>query len=70
MLDTVKELIDEISNESEDFETLFSKYVMEMQDTNIDQEISYMLKHNVISVDMIDRSIHSISEDMVNWYGK
>lgn len=70
MLDTVKDLIDEISNESEDFETLFSKYVMEMQDTNIDQEISYMLKHNVISVDMIDRSIHSISEDMVNWYGK
>lgn len=70
MLDTVKDLIDEISNESENFETLFSKYVMEMQDTNIDQEISYMLKHNVISVDMIDRSIHSISEDMVNWYGK
>ena len=70
MLDTVKDLIDEISNESEDFETLFSKYVMELQDTNIDEEISYMLKHNVISVDMIDRSIHSISEDMVNWYGK
>lgn len=49
-----------IQNEISDntpFEIYYQNYVMKIQDDNIDTEISYMLHHNIVSVELVDRAI-------------
>lgn len=57
MLATVKADIAQEKLDTTPFGVFFNQYVMQVQDTNIDQELAYMLKNNVVSVDMIDRAI-------------
>lgn len=57
MLATVRADIAREKLDTTPFGVFFNQYVMQVQDTNIDQELAYMLKNNVVSVDMIDRAI-------------
>lgn len=39
------------------FESYFLQYVMDIQDQSINNEISYMITHNVVSPKLVDRAI-------------
>lgn len=57
MLNNLSKMLQDVMNDNTSFNTLFQSYVMEVQDSNISQEFSYMLRHNEVSVHMIDRAI-------------
>lgn len=59
MLENIRKIIQEAADDCCTFEQHFTQYVMNVQDTCIDLELSYMLTHNVLSVDLIDRAITS-----------
>ena len=64
MLETIRDSIQK-TNRMESFNSYFLQYVMDIQDSNIDKEMSYMLSHNVVSIDMIDRAILKDLESLV-----
>lgn len=57
MLATIKQSICEVQADTSSFQQYFTNYVMEVQDRNIDQELAYMLTHNVVDVQFVDRAI-------------
>lgn len=57
MLDMIKSEIEELQKDTTPFDVVFQKYVMEVQDANIDEEFSYMLLNNVVSIELLDRAI-------------
>ena len=57
MLDTIKQTIKEVPFIS--FEEYFLRYVMKMQDDNIDNEVSFLLRNNFLSTLSLDRLINS-----------
>lgn len=57
MLNNLSKMLQDVMNDNTSFNTVFQSYVMEVQDSNISQEFSYMLIHNEVSVHMIDRAI-------------
>ena len=63
MLEIVRSTIENLP--ISDFGQYFAGYCMEIQDTNIDLELSYMLSHNVIDVCMIDRAITDTFERLM-----
>lgn len=64
MLETIRDSIQK-TNRMESFNAYFLQYVMDIQDSNIDKEMSYMLSYNVVSIDMIDRAILKDLESLV-----
>lgn len=64
MLETIRDSIQKM-HRMESFNSYFLQYVMDIQDSNIDKEMSYMLSHNVVSIDMIDRAILKDLESLV-----
>lgn len=57
MLATVKhDIAEELSNEST-FNEFFQNYIMDVQDRNIDMELAYMLRNNIVSVELVDRAV-------------
>lgn len=57
MLETIQTIINNELKNTIPFNLFFESYVMDVQDSMIDQEISYMLSHNIISVSLLDRAI-------------
>lgn len=57
MLATIKRSISEVQADTSSFQQYFTNYVMDVQDRNIDQELAYMLTHNVVDVQFVDRAI-------------
>lgn len=55
MFETIRQDMRNLGNKT--FHEHFVEYVMRVQDSNIDRELSYMLSHNVVTVDLIDRAI-------------
>lgn len=55
MLETIKNCVDNL--EDVPFDKYFLMYVMEVQDSMIAEELSYMLKYNVVDVNLVDRAI-------------
>jgi len=53
MLETMKQTI--INLPSITFEQYFTEYVMQIQDTNIDNEVSFLLRNNFLSSLDIDK---------------
>lgn len=56
MLETVKATIQNVPFIS--FEEHFTNYVMYMQDVNIDNEVTFLLRNNVLTPLAIDRLIN------------
>ena len=57
MLETVKHTIKNIPFIT--FEEYFIQYVMQMQDTNIDDEVTFVMRNNSLSTLSVDRLIHN-----------
>ncbi len=57
MLATIKQCISDLQIDTSSFQQYFTDYVIEVQDRNIDQELAYMLTHNVVDVQFVDRAI-------------
>lgn len=66
MLETIQHEIDKLSKCDKSFSSVFQEYVMRVQDSNIDNELSYMLSHNVVSIELIDRAILETYKEMIN----
>lgn len=65
MLDKIgRDILDEMNNEVS-FDEYFQSYVMRLQDDDINSQISYMLSHNVVSINLIDRAIVSAIKELV-----
>ncbi len=62
MLETVKSCMNNILNTS--FDKYFLQYVMEVQDSMIAEELSYMLKYNVVDVKLVDRAISDAVKEL------
>lgn len=54
--------MDNIPNIS--FDKYFLQYVMEVQDSMIAEELSYMLKYNVVDVKLVDRAISDAVKEL------
>lgn len=57
MLETIKRCISEELEDTDTFLQFFTSYVMRVQDQCIDQELAYMLNHNIVDVELVDRAI-------------
>lgn len=57
MLETIKRCISEELEGTDTFPQFFTSYVIHVQDKCIDQELAYMLNHNIVDVELIDRAI-------------
>lgn len=57
MLETIKRCISEELEDTDTFPQFFTSYVMRVQDQCIDQELAYMLNHNIVDVELVDRAI-------------
>ena len=64
MLETIRNCINEMQNDSTTFEDLFLRYVTQVQDTNISKEISYMITNNIVSVELLDRAISDAFKEL------
>lgn len=62
MLETVKSCMDNIPDTP--FDKYFLQYVMEVQDSMIAEELSYMLKYNVVDVKLVDRAISNAVKEL------
>lgn len=56
MLETIKQTIKNVPFIS--FEEYFIQYMMDIQDSSIDDEVSFMLKNNSLTTLDVDRLIH------------
>lgn len=65
MLATIKQYISDLQADTSSFQQYFTNYVMEVQDRNIDQELAYMLTHNVVDVQFVDRAITDAFKGMM-----
>lgn len=65
MLATIKQCISDLQADTSSFQQYFTNYVMEVQDRNIDQELAYMLTHNVVDVQFVDRAITDAFKGMM-----
>ena len=65
MLATIKQCISGLQADTRSFQQYFTNYVMEVQDRNIDQELAYMLTHNVVDVELVDRAITDAFKGMM-----
>ena len=65
MLATIKQCISDLQTDTTSFQQYFTNYVMEVQDRNIDQELAYMLTHNVVDVQFVDRAITDAFKGMM-----
>lgn len=65
MLETIKNELNYLINDSTTFEDLFLSYVMYVQDRNISKEFSYMLRNNVVSVELLDRAISDAYRELI-----
>lgn len=65
MLETVKDYISCIPNKS--FNQYFVEYMIAVQDSNIEEEISYLLSHNTLDVlsmgRVIEKTYKGLRED-------
>ena len=66
MLNQLSKILNDITNDNTSLNELFQSYVMEVQDSNISQEFSYMLRHNEVSIHMIDRAIVEAVKELYN----
>lgn len=57
MLETIKQSIKNAPFIT--FEQYFIEYVMQMQDTNIDNEVTFMLHNNSLTTKSLDKLINS-----------
>lgn len=58
-----QDILDEIQN-NRSFEDYYQSYVMTVQDQNIDKELSYMFKYNIVSIDLVDRAILKLTKEI------
>lgn len=65
MLETIKNELNYLINDSTTFEDLFLSYVTYVQDRNISKEFSYMLRNNVVSVELLDRAISDAYRELI-----
>lgn len=65
MLDQIQSCIEHIEQDQTTFDELYQAYVMKIQDQNIQKEFSYMLNHNIVSVELIDRAIVEAYKEMI-----
>ena len=57
MLETISRCISEELKDTNAFPQFFTSYVTRVQDQCIDQELAYMLNHNIVDVELVDRAI-------------
>lgn len=57
MLNTIQKMIQNEISDDTPFDLYYQKYVMKIQDSNIDAEVSYMLHNNIVSVELVDRAV-------------
>ena len=57
MLETVSEYLEYVKSSNTPFYSYYNDYVMKIQDSNIDKELSYMLNYGISSLYLIDRAI-------------
>lgn len=65
MLGQIQSCIEYIEHDQTTFDELYQAYVMKIQDQNIQKEFSYMLNHNIVSVELIDRAIVEAYKEMI-----
>lgn len=69
MLETIKKAIEEVPFIS--FEEYFTNYVMAVQDVNIDNEVSFMLRNNSLTTLALDKLINNeVENDKFSRYSK
>lgn len=64
MLETIKSSIKDLPCIS--FEEYFTSYVMQMQDINIDNEISFLLRNNFLNVCSVDKLVANELRSILN----
>lgn len=60
MLDTVKQCIKDVPDIS--FQEFFQMYVLSVQDSNIDREVSYLINRNILGVNSMGALIKNTIE--------
>lgn len=56
MLRTIQNDIESEILDSTSFESMYRNYILDVQEKNLDKEISYMLSHNVVDIELLDRA--------------
>lgn len=64
MLETIKQCIWNIPDIS--FNQFYIRYILAVQDTNINNEFKYMIDHNTLDIGMMDNVIQSTYEGLMN----
>jgi hypothetical protein len=62
MLNTVKDYISNLSNET--FDEYYTSYIMYIQDRNIDHELRYLQNKNALNLRSMDQLIYHTMEGM------
>lgn len=57
MLTTIKQCIEEAKTDNTTFEELFVEYVMYVEDVNIGNELDYILRHNILDINVINHMV-------------
>ena len=55
MLQTIKDYINNLSDES--FQNFYTHYIMQVQDSNIDEEFKFLITHNNLDILSVDKLI-------------
>lgn len=55
MLQTIKDYINNLSDES--FQNFYTHYIMQVQDSNIEEEFKFLITHNNLDVLSVDKLI-------------
>lgn len=66
MLETIKSLINEPTIP---FDSFYLQYIMSVQDMNIQAEFEYLINHNTLTINSIDKLISNDLGELVN-HGK
>lgn len=56
MLRIIQNEIESEILDSTSFESMYRNYILDVQEKNLDKEISYMLSHNVVDIELLDRA--------------
>lgn len=64
MLETVLNDCKELMSDNASFHDFYQSYIMYIQDQCIEREIAYMLSHNVVSIELLDRAISEACKGM------
>ena len=65
MLEIIENTISDLMADKTEFDVMYSRYVMKIQDENIDKEISYMLTNNIVSIELLDRAILKSYQELI-----